>query len=270
MAANGTVSHHGGKRNIGGTVNSPKKVPDVILGSLKYKGVFYMQELEIALKLNMDTKKHGLYRQHFRQCLESLALLRKISENKPHVPEEVKVEIPPLSSPTLKTVIFDLDETLIHCNEDQSAPFDVKVPVKFPTGECIEAGINIRPHAKQILKNLAAHFEVLVFTASHSCYANPVIDYLDPHRQYVKKRLFRQNCMEVASGLYVKDLDVLKDRDMRNVVLVDNAAYSYSMQLTNGIPIVPFYKSKEDRELEHLEAFLMTLKHVEDVRPVLK
>jgi CTD small phosphatase-like protein 2 len=56
----------------------------------------------------------------------------------------------------------------------------VRVPVHFPTGEFIEAGINIRPYAKEILERLNPHFEILIFTASHSCYANPVIDHLDP------------------------------------------------------------------------------------------
>ena len=37
-----------------------------------------------------------------------------------------------------KTIIFDLDETLIHCNENQNDDFDVRVPVHFPTGEFIE------------------------------------------------------------------------------------------------------------------------------------
>ena len=36
-----------------------------------------------------------------------------------------------------KTVIFDLDETLIHCNENLNTPFDVKLPIVFPTGEVI-------------------------------------------------------------------------------------------------------------------------------------
>ena len=57
---------------------------------------------------------------------------------------------------------------------------DIKLPIKFPTGEIIEAGINIRPYAKQFLKNLSKNFEVIVFTASHSCYANVVVNYLDP------------------------------------------------------------------------------------------
>lgn len=176
------------------------------------------------------------------------------------------VFLPQLKDPNTKTIIFDLDETLIHCNEDQSAEFDVKVPVHFPTGEFIEAGINIRPFAKEILEHLSPYFEILIFTASHSCYANPVIDYLDPENKYVSKRLFRENCMQVAEGLYVKDLDILANRDLKNVVLVDNAAYSYSMQLKNGVPIIPFYKDKSDTELQELSEFLVDLKDDEDVR----
>ena len=33
-----------------------------------------------------------------------------------------------------KTIIFDLDETLIHCNDSTEQPCDVKLAIKFPTG----------------------------------------------------------------------------------------------------------------------------------------
>ena len=34
-----------------------------------------------------------------------------------------------------KTVIFDLDETLIHCNDHLDKPHDVKLTITFPSGE---------------------------------------------------------------------------------------------------------------------------------------
>lgn len=46
-----------------------------------------------------------------------------------------------------KTIVFDLDETLIHCNENADVPGDVILPIRFPSGEMIEASINIRPYA---------------------------------------------------------------------------------------------------------------------------
>lgn len=246
-----------------------KSVPgEISLSSLRYKNIFYMQKLEIAFKSYSNDNISVLYRKHFKQCVQSLGLLRKIAKSKNPIPKEKLVELAPLPSKK-KTIIFDLDETLIHCNEDQASSYDVKVPVHFPTGEFIEAGINIRPHAKEILQELSEEFEVLIFTASHSCYANPVIDYLDPENKYVKMRLFRDNCVQITDGLYVKDLDILLNRNLKDVVLIDNAAYSYSMQLKNGIPIVPFYDDKSDTELIELKEFLFALKDVSDVRNVI-
>lgn len=51
-------------------------------------------------------------------------------------------------------------------------------------------------------------------------------------------------------------------RDLSKVVLVDNAPYSYMMQLSNGIPILPYYKGKDDTQLLALETYLMSLKDV--------
>lgn len=59
----------------------------------------------------------------------------------------------------------------------------------------------------------------------------------------------------------MKDLRVL-GRDLSKVVLVDNAPYSYMMQLGNGIPILPYYKGKDDNQLLALETYLMSLKDI--------
>lgn len=36
-----------------------------------------------------------------------------------------------------KTLVLDLDETLIHCHDSTNSPSDVILPIKFPTGELI-------------------------------------------------------------------------------------------------------------------------------------
>jgi len=41
-----------------------------------------------------------------------------------------------------KTLIFDMDETLIHCNENTNLPSDVIVELKFPTGKLIKVSIS--------------------------------------------------------------------------------------------------------------------------------
>lgn len=62
----------------------------------------------------------------------------------------------------------------------------------------------------------------------------------------------------------MKDLSKL-NRDLSQTVLVDNSAYSYAMQLDNGIPILPFYEGK-DFELAALESYLQKLLDCDDVR----
>ncbi len=46
-------------------------------------------------------------------------------------------------------------------------PHDIALPIKFPNGAVLKAGINVRPYAKECLKELAQYFELIVFTASH-------------------------------------------------------------------------------------------------------
>jgi CTD small phosphatase-like protein 2 len=49
-------------------------------------------------------------------------------------------------------------------------------------------------------------------------------------------------------------------------VLVDNASYSYAWQVDNGIPIIPYYDNKEDKELVQLEQYLKAMAGCKDVR----
>ncbi len=107
-----------------------------------------------------------------------------------------KVYIPPSKK---KLIIFDLDETLIHCvgtkEECEGRPIDAFVKLKFPGEDEITAGINIRPRLHECLDKIGKHFQMAVFTASDSLYANPVIDLIDPEGKYFAARLYRNNCI---------------------------------------------------------------------------
>lgn len=70
--------------------------------------------------------------------------------------------------------------------------------------------------------------------------------------------------------MYIKDLRVLMNRSMSDIILVDNAAYSFAFQIDNGLPILPYYDNKSDIELKHLMNFLKSVHHVRDIREVNK
>ena len=160
-----------------------------------------------------------------------------------------------------------MDETLIHCVDDlESEVPDVVLNITFPNGEIVEAGINVRPFAIESLKEANKKYQVAVFTASHKFYADVVLDYLDPKRELIHYRLYRDSCFQTEDGVYIKDLRIIKNRSLKDMVIVDNAVYSFGFQLDNGIPIIPFYNNKQDEELLHLMNYLNTLAFFDDLR----
>lgn len=206
-------------------------------------------------------------RSHLHQIYLELSFVRHLP---PAESDQLRSRMVLLSRPASiqprKTLIFDLDETLVHCVAD-IAQAQVVIPVRFPSGETLKAGVNVRPYARECLQEANKAFEVMVFTASHQCYADRVLDYLDPTGQLIHHRLYRDSCLP-SQGLYIKDLRVLANRRLQDVVLVDNAVYSFAHQLDNGVPIVSWFEDQEDKELWHLMKYLAVLAEAEDVRQV--
>jgi CTD small phosphatase-like protein 2 len=48
--------------------------------------------------------------------------------------------------------------------------------------------------------------------------------------------------------MYVKDLRILKDRDLKDIIVVDNSIISFAFNLDNGVPIKSF--SREEKKDE--------------------
>jgi CTD small phosphatase-like protein 2 len=66
--------------------------------------------------------------------------------------------------------------------------------------------------------------------------------------------------------VYIKDLRVFKNRDLKDMIIVDNAVFSFGAQLANGVPITPFKDDREDKEFIYLLNYLDKLKEYEDMR----
>lgn len=67
---------------------------------------------------------------------------------------------------------------------------------------------------------------MIVFTASHQCYANKVLSHIDPTGKLIHQSFFRDSCVTTEEGVHIKNL-LIFDRDLKDLVLVDNAAYSF-------------------------------------------
>ena len=49
--------------------------------------------------------------------------------------------------------------------------------------------------------------------------------------------------------MVIKDLRIFANRNIKDIVLIDNAPYSYHFHKDNAIPITPYYNDKSDTEL---------------------
>ncbi|KAJ2707029.1 hypothetical protein H4R19_004951 [Coemansia spiralis] len=174
----------------------------------------------------------------------------------------------PALSPQLKgrkCLVLDLDETLVHSSFREVDQPDYVVPVILE-GQEHSVYVVKRPGVDEFINIVGQYYEVVVFTASLSMYADPVLDLLDKNRA-VHHRLFRESC-NLYNGNYVKDLSRL-GRDVTQSIIIDNSPASYAFHPHNAIGISTWLNDPMDTELRDLIPFLIDLTRVDDVSAVL-
>ena len=167
-----------------------------------------------------------------------------------------------------KTLVLDLDETLVH---SAFTPFSRKSDIILNInieGESRTLYVLKRPYVDKFLNELSLIYEIIIFTASISQYANPLLDELDKNN-YIKYRLFREHCT-FTNGIYIKDLKIF-NRNINNMIIIDNNPLSYDNNIENGIPILSWYDNINDNELLKLLPLLkyMADSNIKDVRNVI-
>lgn len=165
-----------------------------------------------------------------------------------------------------KTLVLDLDETLVHSCFDPVPKYDFIIPVEID-GQKKDVFVQKRPFLDHFLSRVCPKFEVVVFTASLSKYADPVLDLLDSTRS-MRWRLFREDC-STHKGVFVKDLNRL-GRNLSQIIIIDNSPLSYVFQPGNAVPITGFFGDQTDRALLDVLPILDDLAEASDVREGIK
>ncbi|TFK28786.1 NLI interacting factor-like phosphatase [Coprinopsis marcescibilis] len=191
----------------------------------------------------------------------------------------------PLSFHLPKTLVLDLDETLIHST---SRPMQWQGGSGLwalgsfgrrnkGAGRMIEVVLNgkstlyhvyKRPFVDYFLRKVSGWYTLVIFTASMQEYADPVIDWLDAGTGVLAHRFFRDSCTQLPNGSYTKDLSVI-DSDLSRICLIDNSPTSYTVNEANGIPIEGWTNDPSDEALLDLLPVLDSLRFTSDVRRVL-
>lgn len=164
------------------------------------------------------------------------------------------------------TLVLDLDETLVHSTLDTCIDADFTFTVFLNMKEHV-VYVRRRPHLQTFLERVAKLFEIIVFTASQSAYAEKLLNILDPEGKLISRRAYRESCI-LSDGTYIKDLTVL-GIDLAKVAIVDNSPQVFRLQVNNGIPIKSWFDDPSDSALISLLPFLETLVDADDVRPLI-
>lgn len=168
-----------------------------------------------------------------------------------------------ITSLSRKMVIIDLDETLIHSSPMNKLPDHIITKI-LPDGSSICFKVSIRPYAKEFLRTVSTLADTVIFTASVKNYADSIIELLDPNREYIKQRYYRDSCTMTNHG-YVKDLSIF-NRPLKDLLIIDNLASSFSKQKENGILISSWYGDKKDKELFKLCKNISKILSYDDLR----
>lgn len=78
-----------------------------------------------------------------------------------------------------------------------------------------------------MLREVNKYYEVAVFTASHEWYADEILNYIDQTGELFQHRFYRDSCIKTQENVYLKDLRIIKNVEMKNIILVDNAVYGF-------------------------------------------
>jgi len=112
---------------------------------------------------------------------------------------------------------------------------------------------------EEVLQYLSTLYEICVFTAGEKDYADAILDFIDEERTIIKHRLYRNHCYKAAPRVYIKDLRIISDRALKDIVIVDNSVVSFIFNMDNGVPIADFRGQANDEELMFMVSYLEEL-----------
>ncbi|OHT11012.1 CTD small phosphatase-like protein [Tritrichomonas foetus] len=177
--------------------------------------------------------------------------------------DDQETYVPPPVLEGRKTLILDLDETLIH-----SADYPPHNSVQYFLSGEPSFYVYKRPGLDDFLRMITEKFDVFIFTFGDREYAEPVLDELCPFIDN-DHRLYRDLC-EIKSGKQVRKDLTLFQRSKKEIILVDDNINALHFNPKNTIQIERWLGMPSDRALiDWLPPILDECAAADDVRTVI-
>lgn len=78
-----------------------------------------------------------------------------------------------------KTLVLDVDETLVHSSFRPPEAPCIDFPVQIDENTKFQVYVQVRPGCMDFIKKMLPYYEVIIYTASLAKYADPLMDILD-------------------------------------------------------------------------------------------
>ena len=130
------------------------------------------------------------------------------------------------------SLVLDLDETLISIKRDSNNNIKMNKNNLIP--------LILRPGLVDFLHKMKQIFELILFSSGTSEYVTPIIKHIEKKEKFFEHILYRQHVTYEENGNFFKNLNLL-NRNVKNILIVDNVFENFKNHKSNGICIKPFY-----------------------------
>lgn len=164
-----------------------------------------------------------------------------------------------------KTLVIELNSTLISYKDIKSSEGE-----KLPMKQLFTRHVSLRPGAMKLLNSLYKTYEIIIYTSLDEEFTTALIKKkLDKKGVIVSAVLPKKYCFK-KNGYYIKDLRILKNRNLSKVVYLDSSVISSCNQMDNSLIIPPYSSDKNDRVLFGVLDKLKSMANERDVRVELR
>ena len=132
------------------------------------------------------------------------------------------------------SLVLDLDETLISFQKN----YNTNDKKNFIND--IKTKLILRPGLNEFLHNMKQFYELILFSSGTSDYVDPIVKLIEKNENYFEFVLYRQHISLDERGKFFKNLNLL-NRNIKNIIIVDDMENNFKLHKENGICIKPFY-----------------------------
>ena len=180
------------------------------------------------------------------------------NNNAPKSNKLVKYLLPKIKKYYKYSLVLDLDETLICIKRDSNNN------IKLSKNNLI--ALVLRPGLLDFLHKMKQLYELILFSSGTSEYVSPIIKNIERKEKYFEHILYRQHVTYDDNGNFFKNLNLL-NRNVKNIVIVDDTFKNFKNHKLNGICIKPFYGDiyNDKNTLKILGSILYRIRYDADI-----